>query len=128
MDARLIFQSSKEFREITKGTELSQLATRKRESLSKYAEKLIFNKDIGRYFSIDARPLNEGLLVVDFQNLLTLPYTKESQAGTAIGRVQAPYCQKMIAHFAAYTARVGVDRQEDFDNILELLCQKISDE
>ena len=109
--AKDIIQGSSEFLQLVEGVGgAEQLSKAKSEKLSRFLESKIFNKDIGRYFLLEAGDLGLQTMLVDFQLLTSIPFDTEAATPKVVGRITSPDREHLVTRFAAYSMRIGVDR------------------
>lgn len=121
--AREIIQASKEFQSKLDGAQGDTLRRKPWDSLVDLLEDLVHNSSVRRYYFLDGREALElDPLLVDFQQLLSLPITQaKSLPMRAV--LPSPDREKLVVHFASYTSRIGVDRQpaERVQHLTEIL-------
>ena len=111
--AKDVIQASGEFRSKLDGAQGQTLRKRAWESLVALLEDLIHNASVRRYFLLDARAvLDLGPLLVDFQQLISVPIEKARNL-PLVATLASPDRERLVVHFAAYTSRIGVDRQAE---------------
>lgn len=126
LPAKDILQNSHEFIQVVKNSEDNELSKSKTKSLNSFLNKFIHNINIARYFFIDPTPVYSSLphLLVDFQNLLTIPYSKVNSLNI-IAQLDSPHREKLILHFASYISRIAVDRvdEESYQDTLKAISE-----
>jgi hypothetical protein len=96
------------------------ISKKKWDSISDLLESYIHNKNIVRYYFIDARPIIESpLFFVDFQLIISIPIDNANHL-EKIAQLPSPFVEQMIMHFSSYTSRIGSDRLEN-DQVEEIL-------
>ncbi len=122
MPAADIILNSKEFMNKVEGCgEDGKLSKKKSERIKNFLDDYIFNKGITRYYFINPIPVIEvNPLFVDFQHIISIPYENISNLEN-IAQLKSPYCEQMIVHFASYTARIPVDRDDNTDELARSL-------
>ena len=82
-------------------------------SLVTFVQSLIHNKNIIRYFFVCQNDeIGTPDLLVDFQNLITIPIDELVKL-RGIAQLPAPYIQQMIVHYTSYNSRIAVERLGD---------------
>ncbi len=111
IDAKDVIQSSKEAGAILGGDDGSGGLSRNQwVRLEKVLKQYVYNADITRYFLVEARVLTLPPLMIDFQNVLSVPIRQVSRDVQAV--LPSPYREQMIVHYASYVSRIAVDRVE----------------
>lgn len=121
--AKDIIQSSSEFRNKLTGAQGHELRRRSWESLVELIEDILHNASVRRYFFLDGRDaLGLDPLLVDFQQLISVPVATARNL-PHMAALPGPDREKLIVHFAAYTSRIGTEResQERVAELNELL-------
>lgn len=109
--AKEIIQMSSEFRGKLDGAEGTTLKRRAWDSLTDLLEDFLHNASIRRYYFLDGRAaLDLEPLLVDFQQLLSVP-TTTVRSLPVVAALPSPDREKLIVQFAAYSSRIGVDRE-----------------
>lgn len=111
--AKAILQASKEFRGKLQGANGNELTRPAWNSLVQRLQGFIHNADIARYFFLEAgEALGLQPPFADFQHLISVP-VERARAFPVRATLASPYREKLIMHFSAYSARIGVDRLGD---------------
>lgn len=106
-----VLRSSKEFQSIVKDSTDGQLKRKQWESLKRFFEGYIHNKNICRHFFFDPRPVIDlDCVVVDFQHIKSL--SLDFNALEPIGQMNHPFVEQMMMRFTSYVARIPVDRPD----------------
>ncbi len=109
--AKAIIQTSKDFSNKLHGAEGDTLKRGAWDSLTDLLEDFIHNASVRRYYFVDARAtLDLEPLFVDFQHLISVPIA-QARALPQMAVLPSPDREKLVVHFAAYSSRIGVDRQ-----------------
>jgi hypothetical protein len=117
--ARDIIQASKEFRNKLDGAQGEALKRRAWDSLVELLEDFIHNASVRRYYFVDGRAaLDLDPLFVDFQHLISVPIA-QARSLPQMAMLGSPDREKLVVHFAAYSSRIGADRQPS-GNVAEL--------
>lgn len=111
--AKDVIQSSSEFQNKLDGVQGRALRRRAWDSLLELLQDFLHNNSIRRYFFLDGREaLDLEPLLVDFQQLVSVPLaTARNLPLMAI--LPSPDREKLVVHFAAYTSRIGTDRERE---------------
>lgn len=106
-----VLTNSKEYQNIIQGADENKKLKRKGwESLLNFLTGYIHNKNIGRYYFFDSKPIfDAGLLLVDFQLVKALNM-EEREKVSIIAQMISPFVEQMMMHFVSYTARIPSDR------------------
>lgn len=117
-----VILESKEFKNKIDGVgDDRKISKTKWGKIKPFLDNYIFNKGISRYFFIDPRPILDcPLLFVDFQHIVSIPFEQNSELEN-VAQLQSPYREQMIVHFASYTARIPVDRNDKTDELARSL-------
>lgn len=111
--AKAILQASREFRGKLQGAAGDELSRGAWDSLAQRLRGFIHNADIARYFFLEAgEALALPPLFADFQHLISVP-TERARTFPVRATLPSPYREKLITHYSAYAARIGVDRLSD---------------
>jgi hypothetical protein len=111
LPARDVIHASNDVRAITDNADEQQaLSKTKWATLEKRLEKYVYNADITRFFLITAEVLELPPLLIDFQDVLSVPFDEVPKSVLAV--LPSPYREKMIVHYASYVSRIAVDRVE----------------
>lgn len=111
--AAAVLGSSKEFQGIVKDSSDGQLKKKQWETLIRFLQGYIHNKNICRHFFFDPRPVIEmDCLVVDFQHIRSLDL-EMIEPLDPIGQMNHPFVEQMMMRFTSYVARIPVDRPDD---------------
>lgn len=117
--AKAVVQSSSQFRNKLDGVQGRTLRKKAWESLLELLEDFIHNASVRRYFFLDGRAaLDLEPLLVDFQQLISLPIATARNL-PLMATLPSPDREKLVIHFAAYTSRIGTDRQPE-QRVVEL--------
>ena len=107
------------------GAQGSELTRDAWDSLVKRLKGFIHNAGIERYFLVEAEgALGLNPLFADFQHLVSIPI-ETARAFPVRAALASPYREKLIMHFSAYSARIGVDRmgEEDAEALTAFLAE-----
>ena len=109
--AKDVIQASKDFRNKLDGAQGEALKRRAWDSLVELLEDFIHNASIRRYYFLDGRAALElEPLFVDFQQLISVPIA-QARSLPQMAVLASPDREKLVVHFAAYSSRIGIDRQ-----------------
>lgn len=117
--AKDIIQASREFRSKLDGAQGEALRRKAWDSLVELLDDFIHNASVRRYYFLDGRDaLDLEPLFVDFQHLISVPIG-QARSLPQMAVLGSPDREKLVVHFAAYSSRIGVDRQPT-DRVAEL--------
>lgn len=121
--ARPVIQGSAEFENKVANADKGELSKTRWKSVRRLLEDKIFNREIARYFLLDADELGMDPLFADFQFLVSVPISWADEM-RAVAKLQSPYREQLIVHFASYTSRIGVERPhgDDLSRLHETLA------
>lgn len=106
-----VLRSSKEFQSIVGNSIDGQIKRKQWESLMRFFEGYIHNKNICRYFFFDPRPVIDlDCVMVDFQHIKSL--SLDCNTLEPIGQMNHPFVEQMMMRFTSYVARIPVDRPD----------------
>ena len=97
------------------------LSKRKSKTIKDLLENYIHNKQISRYYYIDANDeIGTPALLADFQHLQSIPFD-EAEKLEIIAQMEHPFTEQMMVHFASYSARIPSPRTDSADAINDIL-------
>lgn len=90
-----------------------EMTTKAWSSLMHYLESIIYNQNIIRYYFFDTMPvIDAGLLVADFQQIQSLPYSKKSSF-ELVAKLSSPFIEQLMIHYISYTGRIPSERIDE---------------
>lgn len=118
--------NSREFQGTTEGKDYSQLTSNQKKAVNKLLSNYIHHKTINRYYFIDCRDCELGILMmVDFHQVKSISIEKRSEL-TMIANLNSPLKEQMIMQYVSHAARIPTDRvtpDEEQSIISELLSE-----
>jgi len=114
-------QSTKEYASMLPSSDEEEISRKKWQSILRWLEGFIFNKNVSRYFL--TRPGNAiicPLLMVDFQRLTSIAIDLVDDL-RPVAQLPSPYKEQMMVQLASYMARIPVDREPDSESVAEQL-------
>lgn len=110
--AKEVLQATKEFRGLIQNVADPHVLSKKQtKSIEDYFKKIIYNQNIIRYYFFDTNPVIDlGLVVADFQQVKSILPDDEIKC---IGKLNSPFIEQLLMHYASYVSRVPSDRVED---------------
>lgn len=119
--ARETIQNSKEYKERFKDIREETISKKKSKPIKDFLEDYIHNKNIARYYFIDADDnMGTPSLMADFQHLISIPYQDTSKL-EVVAQLDTPYVEQLMVHFASYSARIPSNRSDSSELISEII-------